>query len=211
MRAGDVARVHLAPEHIAFARRIAYRYRLKVPRTVPTELIVQAALIGAWDALRLIEQREQREGRSLERLERTRLMHVRVRGQIRDDLRSNDTAPRKHRGGMHTEARPLSIDAMPNWHERMASSTPTPEDEAIQNELVRHARAVPLARADRIITDRLYSRTRPENDHEVARALGVKRAHVEERHAFVIDRMRRHLAEPGEPANDTREAAGSIA
>jgi len=85
-------------EERALARRIALKIKRRVPAHVPEEDLLQAALIGLWDALRKMP-------RDITEAHRIAYLKLRIAGRVIDELRALDwftrSARKTHNLQMH--------------------------------------------------------------------------------------------------------------
>lgn len=167
-------------EERALAKRIALKVKSRLPQHVPTDDLLQAALIGLWDALRKMPADITPEHR-LARLK------MRIRGRVIDELRALDWFPRYARdsGAMLSmyHAAPL---------ERSPDRAHTPEELAEQDSAVAMAIDSLDERMRRVIVDRVMG----VGQEETGAALGVSQCRICQMYHLALVEMRRTLERP---------------
>lgn len=194
--------IALPPQLRSLALRVARGFMRKLPKNVLVSDLEQAALIGAWDSLRLIASRGDRYD------ERDSQWYVlqRIRGSIIDELRAQDWLPRRTRAvAAMTGERPWKVirseDIGPGFEANLQSALPSPEDDAIaasDRASLLGAKGALDVREARLL--HLHYR-RGFRFIDIADEFGVSEPRVSQLHQRAISRLRTHLA-ADEPQTD---------
>lgn len=169
----------------AMARRIARGYVQRCPVNVRPDDLFQAARIGLWDAQRRHPERTGPEWDGY--------VAMRVRGEIIDELRAQDYAPRRARLG-NAHLRVVGFDDVcDDWSDRIAGKSEDPEQAAIARVDAAKAWAAPMRQGDRTVLKRRYEGGWQQA--HVAAAEGVSCAWVSQRESRGLLKMREHLEE----------------
>jgi RNA polymerase sigma factor (sigma-70 family) len=175
---------------VYLCRVIAGGYAKRLPANVLHADILQAALLGAFDAIR---RHPDRGGREFEAYHRRRIV-----GSIQDELRAQDFAPRRTRQGNRTFRVFGFDDVAADWEERFAGEGADPEELAISRLDAQKALDAPLNVIDRRVFTRHFIHGKKQDD--VALEEGTSPARISQRESRAIRVMRSHLT--GEPGDD---------
>jgi RNA polymerase sigma factor (sigma-70 family) len=188
--AQKIGAIEITPEELRMAAEIAGAIQRKLPRSVLREDLQQAALIGLWDAVRRDNgdrTPEQRKG----------YLITRIRGQILDELRHQDWAKRRRKGGALEPVTVVRFDdighpeAGHSFEECLPCPRPNPEEQTItridQGRAIAEALGAPLTERNLHIVRGHYLRGTPF--HELGTQLGVSEPRVSQLHSQAINAM----------------------
>lgn len=168
------------------ARGVAYDVLRRLPSSVPADAVQQAALVGAWDALRRDPAAS------------SVYLRMRVRGEILDELRRLDWLPRRHRAriaaeqdvGANVTIRSLE-DVYEDWQDMVPGDGPSPEAALLLAAEVAEALSAPVSPIDAFIIQQTFFRGKMHR--EVAAELGISEARVSQRESRALAIMRAHV------------------
>jgi RNA polymerase sigma factor (sigma-70 family) len=169
----------LTAEHQALAGRIASNWMRKLPPMVKADAIRQAALRGAWDALRLDPDAS------------TAYLRLRINGEIIQELRDHDWHNRgqRQRGEHYAFVYYEHPDDMEDALEHAgAQSIPSPEDALERKRCVERALSTPMTAKDQRILREYFVEGRTMR--AIGEGLGISEARVSQRTTIAIERMR---------------------
>lgn len=173
-------------------RKIAGGFQRKLPRNVLREDIIQAGMLGLWDAIR---RRPDTIDTHFEQY-----IRIRVRGAILDELRSEDWLPRRLRDridreeGTTASVSMVRFDDVSEWEQNKALKSTHQEE---QVELSREVQILisvleRLPARERMIMEAHYIKGVKFTD--LAKELGVSEPRISQLHSRAVARVKEWIA-----------------